>query len=103
MRARWFAFELAWLSAWCSAVLGSERVIRPSFWTTFSKAAPWPLFWGLRACVWGLNLARLLPQNWRRTREALVTRWNGGNYLQRQMVMTVKVVACFDYFDADEP
>ena len=100
----WTRIERKWLDALFSATLGIDATIQIDFWIQFSDAAPSELRWGLRATTWVLTLMAVFatgrPFHWLRLERGaeLMSRWNMSRwYLVRQLVMTLKVVACFEY------
>jgi hypothetical protein len=112
----WTRLERRWLAALCAALVpadaagrlpGLAAVDTARFWTACARAAPPLLRFGLRASVWVLTLWPLVALG----RPALLHRLSPArrdlvlaraaasrSWLVRQMVATVKLLACFAYF-----
>lgn len=100
----WTRIERKWLDALFSATLGVAAHVQKDFWIQFGAAAPAELRWGLRATTWLLTIMAFFstgrPFHWLSLERGaeLMNDWNMSRwYLVRQLVMTLKVVACFEY------
>ena len=108
----WWTFERRWARALLNAMIptdderpGLACVDLTTFWDIMHETAPVLLRLGLRVAVWSLTWRCLcwslkpfhrLPD---RQRDRLLQRWGASDgYLTRQLVMTLKVVACFAFF-----
>ena len=119
MPGPWTRFESRWRDAILAAMIPSTPETRArgipafqgidlsEFWPRFAAAAPILLRAGVRAAVWTLTWAPLfkrgyghpfhvLPESRRDRYLAEASR--SRTYLLRQMVLTVKVMACFAFF-----
>lgn len=113
----WMRFERRWRDALLEAivpahgdtVLGLAEVDTANFWPRFQERAPRLLRFGVRASVWLLTFMPLITIGRFRTfgrlspadRDRCLAKWNGHrSYLVRQLVTTLKIVACFAYFRA---
>lgn len=111
---RRFAFETRWRDALLDAMIPEPggglpplaRVDRREFWPRFEGAAPWPLRFGVRAATLLLGGVAPFLCGYRRTfarldaaaREEVLRRCQrlpGG----ADLLLLVKLVACFAYFD----
>lgn len=115
----WSERERRWRDALLTAVIpasalepeqpGLAEVDTEPFWSEMERAAPPLLRLGLRVAVWVLTWAPLLligrarsfgrladSEQDRLLEQASSSRW----YLLRQLVMTLKAIACFAYFRA---
>ncbi len=116
--AGWMPVERRWLAALLAAMLPARRdwpglgeLELAPFWETFSKSAPLTLRFGLRTTVWVLGLSPFFLLRRPRTvsglsdeeRDRLVALAASSRLsLLREVVMTLKLVACFAYFhDSD--
>jgi len=112
----WTRLERRWRDALLGALIpGAAPGALPSlaqldttaFWDEVGGAAPPLLRFGLRVSVWGLTLAplvmggrrRLFPGLERAEQDAVLRRAAGSrSFLVRQLVVTLKAMACFAYF-----
>ena len=116
----WFLFEQRWLAALVEAMIPADPAKdRPGvaaarldeFAAVLDAAAPPILRFGLRASVWLLTWMTLWPAFGGRPfhrlaadrRDAFLV-WAGTTdaYLVRQLATTIKLIACFRYFDDPE-
>lgn len=116
----WCKFERRWLAALVEAMIPADRENdRPgvaaarvaAFDATLAAAAPPILRFGLRASVWLLTWMTLWPAFGARPfhrldadhRDRFLV-WAGTTdaYLVRQLATTIKLIACFRYFDDPE-
>jgi hypothetical protein len=115
----WTGFERRWRDALFAAMIPSSQTCEgaaipglieldlTAFWEILERQAPPLLRLGLRASVWALTFAPLLvvgsPRLFSSLPEArrdLVLRRAAGSrlYLLRQLVTTIKALACLAYF-----
>lgn len=116
----WFEFERGWLSALVEAMIPADASTgRPGvaaarlreFDDVLAVAAPPILRFGLRASVWLLTWLTLWPGfggrpfhrlDADRRDRFLVRAGTSDVYLLRQLATTIKLIACFRYFDDPE-
>lgn len=114
------SFERAWAEALFAAIIGpTEGHGLPAFASidleAFHRAidtAPGPMFGpGLRAMVYALNFAPIADRRFRRPFHALDAEARfrcieamaeDPRYVVRQMISTLKILACFAYFESPE-
>ncbi len=110
---RWTAAERRWRDALCAALIppgralpGIAAVDTAPFWAEWERAAPPLLRFGARVAVWALTFAplvvvgapRLFPRLPRAAQERVLARAaSSPSYLVRQLVVTLKLLACFAY------
>lgn len=116
---RWLPFERRWLARLLEAMVPAHRGLggfaalpddeRVRAADLFERAAPPLLALGVRAATWALTLSPLvlvgrfatfggLDED---TRDTLLARaMKSPSYLVRQLVLTLKLVACFEYLES---
>lgn len=106
----WTALERRWRDVALEAVMpGFAEVDHGPFWAALDRAAPPLLRLGFRVAVWTVTWApplalgrlRTLPRLPPADRDRLLARLAGSRlYLARQLVTTLKLMACFAYLRA---
>ncbi len=108
-------FEKRWCDALFNALMpttpampGIATLTLDKFWSDFEKSAPPLLKFGLRFAIWYLTLRPILSFRFHRpfpllqpsAQEIFLTKVNDSHfYFKRQLITTLKAVACMAYFD----